>query len=249
MRASRFALTCGLATAALTTASASAEVIATVGVTPTGPFAVQTVPTVSTSYDEITGNQISRDDAQTFVVDESITLDAISVVFLNAQGDDLDYVVRLYEVPANTTPDNGPPPSYPIPSVEFEAESTLLVEQTLTTSEAYTAVGSTNTFLRFDFTDADAVQLDPGTLYQFQVTDGVYSGPGTNPNNIFGLRVATDDPYAGGFFYTSNDDSGNPLDQIGRDLIMYVEGTPVPEPTSLAGLGLLGLAALRRRRA
>jgi hypothetical protein len=125
-----------------------------------------------------------------------------------------------------------------------------------------------NTFTTYyaDFTPDYAFGLDQGeTLWMGMSFDNNNGGTGATAAQLNALALGVFDPpdvgssddtiafqttNAGSFFNTANPAGGlfgfsNGPTNFGFSLIAY----PVPEPTTLAALGVAGLAALRRRRA
>lgn len=89
------------------------------------------------------------------------------------------------------------------------------------------------TFIPFDFSGNT---LTPGQVYTFRLVGG--------PDMRGGFRRQFPGTYAGGMLYY-NFGGSNP----DQDYAFQIVGTPVPEPASLAIMGLGGLAILLRKRA
>ena len=95
-----------------------------------------------------------------------------------------------------------------------------------------------------DFISVDlgsTVNLDENSGYAFLLSWDTSSG-----NDIFiGIGNNAASTYDGGILWVENEDI---LNLRGQDLTFYLQGEAVPEPGSLALLGLSGLLTLRRRR-
>lgn len=128
----------------------------------------------------------------------------------------------------------------------------------------------TSTFFLFEIGGNDDITLEPidsagDTIGDYSLTISSYGsvdftaarpnrstgGVATNPAQTFGVSFVISD-FSGtgdlsdfaGFAYDGLNGSGAGDD---ADLVL-LGGTVIPEPASLAGLGLLGLLTLRRRR-
>ena len=113
--------------------------------------------------------------------------------------------------------------------------------------DTFTPSVNTNGDLRvltFELTDADQVTLVADTSYAFEI----FTTTAGNSDNFFYLYRSGSDLYSDGIGYTASNESStrSRISSVNRTVAFAY--TIVPEPASLAVLGLGSMMMLRRRR-
>lgn len=201
--------------------------------TPT--FSSTSLPTAGTSGEAI---QTDRLIGQTFAVvaETAGTLDKVHVTYSTAAGVvNQSYQLLLQEV-------DDPNSSYEVGTNLF---GNLVFTLTVDTSDGGTLIGTNaRQVLTFDLTGSDEVTLVAGTNYAFEIVSTTTSS-GADFSWWRTSSGGNQDPDGSAFLATSAVDM---RDRAAGGADLGFAYTVVPEPASLAMLGLGSLLILRRRR-
>lgn len=240
----RFAALSGVAlVGALLSPAADGAVMVNHSLSTTAPSEPATFSTMSIATLDAanTGVGATRELSQTFSVDSSINVTSMTFRTAGPTGGQLYF--KIFAVPGDTPGDADtnvfPEGANTLPNAYYNSSPLVEYDYTVTTSDAE--------WLTISFT-GDPLAFNAGQLYQVQFSDGLDTADNSNIPNLLGFRLSTADAYAGGRAYSTRDDNGNPATIADDDLFLSITGTPVPEPASLALVGLGGALMLTRRK-